>query len=243
MTTREATHYLPRTEDVPIDLIDRLTVLAFAPVQAPWLLKSLWGGRRHDKARLLARLDLKPDALPHLGSWKADTGFLHQLVDLVEVARPATVVELGAGATSLVIGRALQLYGCGRLTSFDQHDDFVAATRAWLRNHGIDADITHAPLASPPKGWRGRWYSLSHLPATIDLLVVDGPHWALHPMVRGAAETLFARVSPGGTVILDDAARPGERLVARRWKRDWPDFDWRYVRGIKGTLIGVRRAD
>lgn len=242
MTTREATPYLSRRDNVPINILDLLTVLAFAPLQAPWLLKSLWGGRKHEKAGLLARLDLAPDALPNLGSWKADTGLLHRLVDIIEVGRPANVVELGAGASSLVIGQALKLNGGGRLTSFDQHNDFVAATREWLSAHSIDAKIFQAPLTDPPSGWRGRWYRLSYLPATIDLLVVDGPHWALHPMVRGAAETLFDRVRLGGTVVLDDAARPGERLVARRWKSNWPDFEWRYERGIKGCLIGVRRG-
>ena len=45
----------------------------------------------------------------------------------------------------------------------------------------------------------------------------------------------------GGIVMLDDAARPGERLVAKHWKRDWPQFDWTLMPGIKGTLVGVRR--
>jgi hypothetical protein len=38
--------------------------------------------------------------------------------------------------------------------------------------------------------------------------------------------------------VLDDAARPGERLVAKGWKRDWPMVEWHYIAGIKGTLIG-----
>ena len=70
--------------------------------------------------------------------------------------------------------------------------------------------------------------------------MIDGPQWSLHPLVRGAAEVLFDRIAPGGMVLLDDAARPGERLVTRRWRRDWPDFKWTYRRGIKGTLVGVR---
>jgi hypothetical protein len=42
--------------------------------------------------------------------------------------------------------------------------------------------------------------------------------------------------------MLDDAARPGERIVARRWRREWPDFDWKLLKGgTKGTLVGRRR--
>ena len=54
-------------------------------------------------------------------------------------------------------------------------------------------------------------YQLSDVPTDIDLLIVDGPPWAIHPYVRGAAASLFARIRPGGRVLLDDAARPGEQ--------------------------------
>src|SRR3546814_8137898 len=40
-------------------------------------------------------------------------------------------------------------------------------------------------------------------------------------------------------ILLDDAARPGERLVARRWQKRWPQIDFAFDRsGTKGTLIG-----
>src|SRR5690606_31481650 len=31
-----------------------------------------------------------------------------------------------------------------------------------------------------------------------------------------------------GVTFLDDAARPGERVVARRWRRRWPTIDFNY---------------
>ena len=50
------------------------------------------------------------------------------------------------------------------------------------------------------------------------------------------------RIVPGGTVLLDDAARPGERIIAARWAKKWPEFSFRLDnRGTKGTLIGTRR--
>ncbi|WP_232307510.1 hypothetical protein [Sphingobium chungbukense] len=64
----------------------------------------------------------------------------------------------------------------------------------------------------------------------------------MHPLVRGAADSLFARLSPGAVVLLDDAARPGERLVARRWRKRWPHIDFQLRHdGTKGTLVGRRR--
>lgn len=247
MTTREATSLLPRplreAQSGPVrrPLSERAFTFAWALIQWPWLLRSLSGGARRDKAALLAALDLPPDALPNLGSWKADCFFLQLILSRIAEARPQSVVELGAGASTLVTARALQLHGGGRLTSFDQHGDFVVATRAWLADHGVEADLRVAPLTAPPAGWPGLWYDLANVPDRIDLLLIDGPHWTLHPFVRGAAEILFDRIAVGGMVMLDDGARPGERVVMARWRARWPDFRFERLRGgTKGTIVGTR---
>jgi predicted O-methyltransferase YrrM len=248
MTTRDLTGLLPRadalvTGDYARRLPDRLAVIAFGALQWPWLLRGLHGGRRADKAALLDRLELPADALPHLGSWKADMGLLTLLVDHIFERRPALVVEFGMGASTLVLARALERAGGGTLISFDQHADFVEATGRWLADHGLAADLRAVPLRASPEGWPGLWYDHGPLPTGIDLMLVDGPPWAIHPFTRGAAESLFARIAPGGTVMLDDGARLGERFVARRWRRRHPEFDFRLdTSGTKGTLIGVRRA-
>ena len=102
------------------------------------------------------------------------------------------------------------------------------------------AAMRHAPLVEDPSAWSHNWYDLPSLPREIDLLVIDGPPWTLNPFVRGRAEVLFDRIVPGGMVLLDDAARPGERVVAQRWRRDWPDFRFTLLPGAKGTLVGER---
>ena len=243
MTTRDATSYLPRLDASvkagPKGRIARWgAVLAFGAIQWPWLLRSLGGGTRADKKALLERLDLPDHALPNLGSWKADTGLLRLVTDHILAHRPKLVVEFGMGASTLVLARALQLAGGGRLISFDQHADFVEATGAWLAEHGLGAELHTVPLA-PAEGWPGLWYDHGPLPDGIDLMLVDGPPWALHPLTRGGAATLFDRIAPGGTVMLDDGARPGERLVARRWRRLRPDFTFDLLKtGTKGTLVG-----
>jgi predicted O-methyltransferase YrrM len=248
MTSREATSLLPRTAiggecaRWQRSLSDWTALLGYGAIQWPWLLRSPWGGYRRDKRALLDRLRLPADALPNLGSWKADVGFLTRIVDHIETHRPAHVVELGSGASTLVTARALELHGGGMLTSFDQHRDFVEAVRSWLRDHRLAATIDHAPLIPAASPWPGLWYDLGTLPETIDLLLIDGPPWTLHPLVRGSAERLFDRIAPGGSVMLDDASRPGERVIASRWRRRWPDFRWTLAAGIKGTLVGIRNS-
>lgn len=247
MTTREATSLLA-LGDTPVvgstgrSLADWAALLAFGAIQWPWLLRSLHGGRLADKHALLDRLDLPHDALPYLGSWKADTGLLTLVTDHILEHKPQLVVEFGAGASTLVLARALQKAGGGRLISFDQHEDFVGATRDWLADHGLKADLRAVPLR-PSEDWPGLWYDHGPLPRGIDLMLIDGPPWSIHPLTRGGAATLFDHVSPGGTVMLDDGARPGERFVARRWRREHPDFEFELAKtGTKGTLIGRRRG-
>ena len=111
--------------------------------------------------------------------------------------------------TVVVAARALQLFGGGKIVSFDQHAEFAQTTQGWIRENNMDAEIRHAPLGAPPAGWPGHWYQLSDVPNEIDLLIVDGPPWAIHPHVRGAASSLFSHIRPGGRVLLDVGQRHG----------------------------------
>ena len=241
MTSREKTALLTLDDSGPSrPFSEKLFTIAWGAIQWPWLARSLWGGKLADKNALLDRLGLPHDALPNLGSWKADTYFLWRMVGAIEKMRPREVVELGCGASTLVLAKALERNGGGRLTSYDQHPDFVEATGRWLAGHGLSATMRHAPIVEDPTTWSHTWYELSGVPSDIDLLVIDGPPWSLNPFIRGRAEQLFERIVPGGMVLLDDAARPGERVVATRWRRDWPNFRFTLLPGAKGTLVGER---
>jgi predicted O-methyltransferase YrrM len=223
-------------------LSDWAALIGMGAIQWPWLLRSLHGGTLAQKRSLLERLELPLDALPNLGSWKADAGLLTLVADHILTHKPKLVVEFGTGASTLIIARALQIAGGGTFISFEQHVEFVEATRSWLAEHGLQADLRAVPLRAATGEWPGLWYDHGPLPDGIDLLLIDGPPWTIHPFTRGSAESLFAQIAPGGTILLDDGARPGERIVARRWRKAWPDFSFELVKsGTKGTLVGRRR--
>lgn len=247
MTSKEATGLFPRNHAAHSwarrqrTMADWAVLGAFGMLNAPWLLKSLYGGSRAAKRALLDRLGLPGDALPHLGSWKADVGLLALVADYILTHRPKVVVEFGTGASTLIIAKALQMAGGGTFISIEQHQDFAEKTRLWLAEYGLEADLRAVPLIPAPGGWPGLWYDHEPLPDAIDFMLIDGPPWTIHPFTRGAAATLFGRITPGGVVMLDDGARAGERVVARRWKRLWPDFEFALLKsGTKGTLIGRR---
>ena len=77
--------------------------LGIGAIQWPWLLRSLRGGTKAQKRALLDHLGLPRDALPNLGSWKADTVLLRRIADRILETKPQLVVEFGAGASSLAV--------------------------------------------------------------------------------------------------------------------------------------------
>jgi len=148
MTTREATSLLPRSagadvmDDYARSLSERAAVLAFGAIQWPWLLRSLHGGKLADKHALLDRLNLPYDALPYLGSWKADTGLLKLLVDHIFEHKPRLIVEFGTGASTLVMARAMKMAGGGTLISFDPADDILVRGVTPSQLHASDFIFT-----------------------------------------------------------------------------------------------------
>jgi predicted O-methyltransferase YrrM len=140
------------------------------------------------------------------------------------------VVELGCGASTLTIAAALPP-GNGSLTSVEHDLEWARSVRARLGEEGLAgvAEVVHAPLAAHPLGLDGaRWYSLAaleRLPAAIDFLLVDGPP-GNEPGIElsryPALPALAPRLAAGAAVALDDAARPGEREILRRWQAEHP---------------------
>lgn len=159
---------------------------------------------------------------PPPGGWALGADALNFLIREVRRRELRTVVELGPGTSSIVLGRAgldLDMYGV-------EHDDvFVGIVRENLTAHGLaDYKLIHAPLAGTRIGNREvEWYdedALDGLPDTIDVLIVDGPpNWLGGGNRSPALEVLGPRVRPGGVVIVDDTQRDDEREMALAWAR------------------------
>ena len=249
MTTREATSLLARStgadvmDDYARSLSERAAVIAFGAIQWPWLLRSLHGGKLADKHALLDRLDLPYDALPYLGSWKADTGLLTLLVDHILEHKPAPGrrvrnrrVDPGDGPRD-EDGRRRNPDQLRPAWRFRRRDPPVAhRSRSRSRSARGAARAVARRLAGPVV--RSRAAALGHRSHADRRAALDDP--SADP---GRRRLLVRPDLPGGTVMLDDAARPGERLVARRWRKLRPDFSFSLDKsGTKGTLIGRRQG-
>jgi protein-L-isoaspartate O-methyltransferase len=187
-----------------------------------------------------------PRALPPLRGWAASPDYQRSLYSLVREHRPQLVVECGSGSSSLVIARALQLNGTGRLVSLEHLAEHAETARGLLRDAGLDdvATVVHAPLVEHRIGDDTfSWYDVTAAGVldAVGLVAVDGPPRAVGPMARYPALPLLApSMAPGARLLLDDADRPEELETLERWERDEPDLTWARIGGEKGTVLVQR---
>lgn len=187
--------------------------------------------------------------LPLPGGWAASTDLLGEVLRIIAERRPACVVELGSGLSSLVIAAALRSNGTGRLVSIDAEAGYAAATQAQLQRQGLSAwaEVRVAPLCEQQfeDGTRP-WYDSSRLADLdgVDLLFIDGPPTALRADIRFPALPFFwERLCAGATVLLDDAARPAERSICDAWRRRYGQLGrFEYLHLEKGAVRITKEA-
>ena len=168
------------------------------------------------------------------------------------------VVELGSGISTVLLARLLcqrSPVGGFRIAAVEHDARWAQWVTEQLDREGTGSDVVvvHAPLAPHPRAEQGlSWYDDAALTAglhtalrgdPIDLLLVDGPpaYTAGHGLARyPALPVLCDLLAPGATVVLDDAERPGEQEVLRRWEHEsGHDFDRHADRaGVAVAKIG-----
>jgi predicted O-methyltransferase YrrM len=142
------------------------------------------------------------------------------------------IVELGSGASTVLLARLLREQGDGATLDAIEHD---ARWAAWvterLAREGLEsvATVTLAPLAPHPLGLDGLpWYAAEPLAAAlagvpVDLLIADGPPAYAPGMGLArypALPALLPHLAPDAVVVLDDIVRDGESQVLQRWERE-----------------------
>jgi len=159
---------------------------------------------------------------------------------------PALVVELGSGASTVVVARLLKELGSGRLLAVEHDETWAERVQRQLAHEDLAevASVVRAPLRPHQRSWDGaEWYdetvvvaAMTRVDLPIDVLVVDGPPayrpgtaHARYPALGLLAEWL----APDATVVLDDVERPGEQAVLARWREEHAiTFDLRPDAGI-----------
>jgi predicted O-methyltransferase YrrM len=160
-------------------------------------------------------------------AWALAPDALRFLARLIPLLRPHHVLELGSGASTRVLARAIgQLDPPGHVTSVDHDPEFVASTRRQIEADGTAhlVGLQLAPLVVrsrfdtlvPVYGWN-RAAFVSAEPA--DVVLIDGPPSVLGGR-QGALYQVLEASREGTLILLDDASRKRESKVLQQWASD-----------------------
>jgi predicted O-methyltransferase YrrM len=162
--------------------------------------------------------------LPYVEKWSAAADYLQLLAATVIDKQPEFILECGSGLTTLIMARACQLNGRGRVISLENGAEFVDTSYEVIRHYDLSdfIDIIHAPLTAVKVGDEiYQWYTLDDLPDySFDVFSIDGPPGFLQNQSRYPALPLLKQhLHKGSDVFLDDAARDDEKALVQRWQQ------------------------
>jgi hypothetical protein len=185
--------------------------------------------------------------LPPMRDWAILPDFAALIIGLVREKRPAMVLELGSGVSTLVAAYSLKAIGEGRIVSLEHDKDFARTTEENVRKHDL-TDVVRvicSPLKEVVIGSRThQWYGTDPLEGLegVGILIVDGPPGNLQEMARyPALPILWKRLRDDVVIIVDDAARSDEKKMIQIWLREYPELHIEYAETAKGAVV-LRRS-
>ncbi len=188
----------------------------------------------------------QPYPMPFGGNWALTPDAAVILAREIAIRRPETIVELGSGVSTVMVGRLLRQMGCGHLISLDHDPDWAKETRRHILANGLQdyVEVLDAPLTRQQfDGKNFDWYQvpeqLRHI-EQIDMLTVDGPPQTTDATVlaRYPALPAFAdQLSEHAVIYIDDAKRDTEKEMVKKWLQQYPGWKSRMIDTIPGTCF------
>jgi predicted O-methyltransferase YrrM len=190
-------------------------------------------------SQLLRLLDLSAP-IPATRSWAASPDVLLTLLQFAKQSNPKTILDLGSGMSTLVLAKSAP---AAKVISIDNSAEFAQKTQEMLSLHGVsNAEVRVAPLTAHTSGVD--WYDLSKIAdlSDIDLLFIDGPPGSKNDRARhpALAECLL-KLSHRAIIVIDDAARDGEKDLAQEFAKALPSHRLEFLSHEKGTAVLLPR--
>lgn len=150
-------------------------------------------------------------------SWSADTEYLLSCLEHAQTCR-GPILECGSGLTTLLIGAVAQQSG-NVLCSLEHHAEWGNRVARRLKQYRIDS--VHMSI-QPLKNYSGfTWYEppCAELADQYALVICDGPPGSTRGGRYGLVPVMKSRLAPGCIILLDDANRAEEQVIAKRWAK------------------------
>jgi len=171
---------------------------------------------------------------------------LAMMVNDLVINRRKSVLELGAGASTLYLAKAIEVYGLDcKIYSVDENQAWLDLVKEMLAAEKIDHLVTFIQASSKTYE-EGKWYDKEKVAEglkdtrPIECLIVDGPCAGPvdGPNNRYAAmPELHDKLSDRCIVFLDDTNRPGEMAIAKRWS---DEFGLKFSHGYGSFGLATR---
>jgi len=147
--------------------------------------------------------------------WSAQWEYLTAIFQTVgQTTGP--ILECGSGLTTLLVGHWCNQMG-RRLYSLEHDPLWATCITRLLARYRIDSVyVNMAPIINSGSF---DWYDISEieLPIGFDLVLCDGPPGDVRGGRIGLLEQMRGHLTHNCVVLLDDAARPGEKEVLKLW--------------------------
>lgn len=188
----------------------------------------------------------QPYPMPFGGGWALTADAAALMAREIALNDPKTIVELGSGVSTVLIGRMLKQAGRGRLISLDHDPHWAEQTRQHIRASQLQdyVQVLDAPLEQQRFGDKAySWYRVPEevrQAGEIDMLIVDGPPQSLDPegTPRYPALPVFKpQLSSRAVIYIDDAKRPQEQAMIERWQREHTGFERMMYDTVPGTCL------
>lgn len=180
---------------------------------------------------LLSLSSLTPAYPVFIGEATLDAFTLRALVERIELLRPKVILELGSGASTVLIAAILEKLDLleTRHIAVDHEAFYLERSKHNFARHGFrtKTEFWLCPLEVDQEGTIP-WYGglIRNLAgAELDLVLVDGPPANTHALARSPALPRLAPfLAPGAALILDDAGRDDEKEIIRAWRAEFPEM-------------------
>jgi hypothetical protein len=151
-------------------------------------------------------------------SYSASLDYLEAVARLsVDAGGP--IIECGTGVTTILLAILSERRNIG-VWSLEHSVEWQTRIAQVLAKNGIaPARICLSPLIEYGEFV---WYEppLAQLPDEFSLVICDGPPGSTKGGRYGLLPVLGDRLPAGSTILLDDAGRPGELQVIKRWEQE-----------------------
>lgn len=157
--------------------------------------------------------------------WAMEPGSLLNLLAAIQYNDYRTVVECGAGLSTVMIGKLLKQLGRGHIFALEDDERWHAVMSAAVAKEDLEDYVTllYAPLEKNPESGE-LWYSQAAAQRIldsvdiVDLLIVDGPKSIATLSRMPTLPTFASKLSHKSLVVLDDSKRESERQVLKHWQ-------------------------